>query len=104
MESKNQEVVPLARPRAAIKLRLPFVWPCRGQFPRSTRRHSPAGLFLIRLLLVRHLGEVAQPYVGIAVRRRAPVAARRERAARADLGRVRHRAALELAGLEKALQ
>src|SRR3990167_4948911 len=45
-----------------------------------------------------------EPDGGIAVRGRAPVAARRERAARADLGSVGQRAPLELAGAEEYVQ
>ncbi len=48
--------------------------------------------------------ELLQPHRRGAVARRAPVAARRQRAARSDLGRVRDRRALELAGAEEAVE
>jgi len=47
--------------------------------------------------------ELVQPDLGVAVGRRAPVAARGERAAGGDLGAVGHRRALELAEAEEAL-
>ena len=46
----------------------------------------------------------ASQVVGVAVARRAPVAARRQRAAGADLGALGMRRALELAGLEEAVR
>src|SRR5690606_34927829 len=50
---------------------------------------------------VRDGVEVGEPGGGLAVARRPPVAARRERAAGADFRRVRQRAALVLRGLEE---
>src|SRR5256885_4808341 len=71
---------------------------CRPYRKRSTRPAASVELF------GRNLRQISQPSIGIAVRWRAPVAARRERAARADLGRVRHGAPLVLAHLEEAPQ
>src|SRR5919202_1625540 len=53
---------------------------------------------------VRDQLKLRQPDGGLAVARRAIVAARRQRATRADLRRIRDRAALELAELEEAIQ
>ena len=54
---------------------------------------------------LRHIAlQLGQPGVGVAVRRRAPVAARRQRAAGAHLRSVRHGRALELAEREEAAQ
>src|SRR5687768_2596784 len=53
---------------------------------------------------VRDVFERREPCGRLAVTRRAPVASRRKRAARADLRGVRHGAALVLAVLEEALE
>src|SRR3954469_9483850 len=54
---------------------------------------------------LRHVAvEILQPRRGVAIRRRAPVAARRQRAAGHHLWPVRHRRALELAKGKEALQ
>src|SRR4051812_32106684 len=56
-----------------------------------------------RVACGRYVGaQVLQPDLGACVARSTPVAARRERAAGADLRPVRHRRALELAGGEEA--
>ena len=53
----------------------------------------------------RHvLFELSDPGIGMRIARRAPVPARRKRAARADLRTVRHGGTLELADLEKTEQ
>src|SRR5687767_13924786 len=53
----------------------------------------------------RHITpELLQPDRRLRIARRAPVAAGREGAARADLRRVGHRGALELAQLEEAVE
>jgi len=55
--------------------------------------------------LFRHLPpELFEPDLGLGIARGAPIAARRQRAAGADLGAVGHAATLELAGLEEAPQ
>src|SRR5438874_12151008 len=75
--------------------------------PSASRSPTPASAASgprNRRLLDRHLRQVSQPRVGIAVRRCSPVAAGRERAAGADLRRVGDGAALVLARLEEAPQ
>src|SRR4051794_7652992 len=54
--------------------------------------------------LVGDAVELPQPGRGLAVAGRAPVAPRRQRAARADLRRIGNRAPLELAELEEPIQ
>src|SRR4051794_28210509 len=74
--------------------------------PASTMVTSEAGMpgVLRSVSLRRHvLAQLGQPHGGAGVARRAPVAARRERAAGADLRGVRDRRALELADVEEAL-
>src|SRR2546423_13951822 len=73
--------------------------------PSASRSPTPASAASgprNRRLLDRHLRQVSQPRVGIAVRRCSPVAAGRERAAGADLRRVGDGATLVLARLEEA--
>src|SRR5438067_10181187 len=75
--------------------------------PSASRSPTPASAASgprNRCLLDRHLRQVSQPRVGIAVRRCSPVAAGRERAAGADLRRVGDGATLVLARLEEAPQ
>src|SRR2546423_15693754 len=75
--------------------------------PSASRSPTPASAASgprNRCLLDRHLRQVSQPRVGIAIRRRAPVAAGRERAAGADLRRVGDGATLVLARLEEGPQ
>src|SRR5204863_7892651 len=55
-------------------------------------------------LFRRHVLECLEPDVGVAIGRRAPVAARRKRAARTDLGRIRDGAARVLTHLKEAAQ
>ena len=56
------------------------------------------------LIFVGDRLQLREPCGRFAVGWRAPIAARRQRSARADLGRVGNRAALELAQLEEAVQ
>src|SRR6266436_5812200 len=56
---------------------------------------------MARLIFVGDRLQLVEPCGRFAVRRRAPVAAGRQRSTRADLGRIGNRAALELALLEE---
>src|SRR5512135_2728703 len=70
-----------------------------GRYLDPGQSVTPAGLVACGNAI-----ELGEPGLGVAVGGRAPVAARRERAAGADLGAVGQRAALELAALEETLQ
>src|SRR5580658_479027 len=83
-------------------------------FPRKTRGFRVSGQ-MERLMAVEFqvntasvcwniLLKLRQPYRGVAVGRRAPVSARRQRSTRRYLRAIRHRAALELAEREEPAQ